>query len=77
VLQTAAYRLMLTLHDALPKVQDLAKAEFTTLRLQLLKIAARITETESRSRSRAAFATACPGAELFRGLAIALQRASP
>jgi hypothetical protein len=75
VLQTAAYRLMLTLHDALPKVQELAKAEFTTLRLQLLKIAARITETESRSR--AAFATACPGAELFRGLAIALQRASP
>jgi hypothetical protein len=75
VLHTAAYWLMLTVRDAIPKVQDLAKAEFTTLRLRLLKIAARITET--KSRIRVAFATACPEAELFRGLAIALQRAGP
>ena len=75
VLHTAAYWLLLTVRDAIPKVQDLARAEFTTLRLRLLKIAARITET--KSRIRVAFATACPEAELFRGLAIALQRAGP
>ena len=75
VLHTAAYWLLITVRDAIPKVQDLAKAEFATLRLRLLKIAARITET--KSRIRVAFATACPEAQLFRGLAIALQRAGP
>ena len=66
---------MLAVRDAIPKVQDLAKAEFKTLRLRLLKIAARIIET--KSRIRVAFATACPDAELFRGLAISLQRGGP
>lgn len=75
VLHTAAYWLMLAVRDAIPKIQDLAKAEFTTLRLRLLKIAARIIET--KSRIRVAFATACPDAELFRGLAISLQRGGP
>lgn len=75
VLHTAAYWLMLAVRDAIPKIQDLAKAEFRTLRLRLLKIAARIIET--KSRVRIAFATACPDAELFRGLAIALQRGGP
>ena len=75
VLHTAAYWLMLAVRDAIPKIQDLAKAEFTTLRLRLLKIAARITET--KSRIRVAFATACPDAELFRGLATSLQRGGP
>src|SRR5438094_3585954 len=45
VLHTAAYWLMLTLRDAIPKPQPLAYAEFATLRARLLKIAARITET--------------------------------
>ena len=75
VLHTAAYWLMLAVRDAIPKIQDLAKAEFTTLRLRLLKIAARITET--KSRIRVAFATTCPDAELFRGLATSLQRGGP
>jgi len=75
VLHTAAYWLILAVRDAIPKVQDLAKAEFKTLRLRLLKIAARIIET--KSRIRVAFATACPDAELFRGLAISLQRGGP
>ena len=66
---------MLAVRDAVPKIQDLAKAEFTTLRLRLLKIAARITET--KSRIRVAFATACPDADLFRGLATSLQRCGP
>jgi hypothetical protein len=41
VLHTAAYWLMLAVRDAIPKPQTLATAEFTTLRMRLLKIAAR------------------------------------
>ncbi len=48
VLHTAAYWLMLTLRDAIPRPQTLAAAEFTTLRLRLIKIAARISETATR-----------------------------
>lgn len=75
VLHTAAYWLMLTVRDAVPKVQELAVAEFTTLRLRLIKIAARITETASRVRI--ALASSCPEAELFRGLANALMPGGP
>src|SRR5450631_3013061 len=70
VLHTAAYWLILTVRDAIPKPRDLATAEFTTIRLRLLKIAARVTETAGRVRL--AFAAACPEADLFRGLANAL-----
>src|SRR5208337_1853501 len=50
VLHTAAYWLMLAVRDAIPKARDLAKAEFATLRLKLLKIAARVVEMASRVR---------------------------
>src|SRR5260370_26818648 len=40
VLHTGAYWLMLAVRDAIPKARDLAKAEFATLRLKLLKMAA-------------------------------------
>ena len=56
-----------------PKPQPLATAEFTTLRLRLLKIAARITKTATRVR----IAAACPEAELFREVARSLQLAGP
>lgn len=75
VLHTAAYWLMLKLRDAIAKPQALATAEFTTLRLRLLKIAARVTE--SATRVRIALAAACPEAALFRDLAHRLQRAGP
>jgi len=75
VLHTAAYWLMLTVRDAIPKPQPLASAEFATLRMRLIKIAARITETATRVRI--ALATACPEAELFRGVARSLQPAGP
>ncbi len=75
VLHTAAYWLMLTVRDAIPKPQPLASAEFATLRARLLKIAARITETASRVRI--AFAAACPDADLFRSIARSLQLAGP
>jgi hypothetical protein len=75
VLHTAAYWLLLTVRDAIPKPQPLATAEFTTLRMRLIKIAARITETATRVRI--AFAAACPEANLFSGLARSLQPAGP
>ena len=53
----------------------LAKAEFATLRLKLLKIAARVVEMASRVRL--AFAAACPEAELFAGLPAALMPRGP
>ena len=58
VLHTAAYWLMLTVRDAIPEARELATAEFATLRLRLLKIAAWVVETTSRIRL--AFAAACP-----------------
>jgi hypothetical protein len=75
VLHTAAYWLMLTVRDTIPKAHALATAEFATLRLRLLKLGARVIETASRVRL--AFAAACPEAELFRTIAIALQPAGP
>jgi hypothetical protein len=70
VLHTAAYWLMLTVRDAIPTAHRLARAEFTTIRLRLLKLGARIRETAARVRL--AFAAACPEADLLRHLATAL-----
>ena len=75
VLHTGAYWLMLGLRDAIPKPQPLAQAEFTTLRMRLIKIGARIAETASRVRI--AFAAAHPEAALFASLARYLQSAGP
>ena len=75
VLHTAAYWLVLAVRDAIPKVHALAKAEFTTIRLRILKVAARITETASRVRI--AFASACPDAILLRHLAGTIRPAAP
>ena len=75
VLHTAAYWLMLTVRDAIPPPQTLASAEFASLRMRLVKIAARITETATRVRI--AFAAGCPEALLFRGIARSLQPAGP
>jgi phosphoribosylamine-glycine ligase len=66
---------MLALRDAIPKQQALATAEFVTLRLSLLKIAARIIATATRVRI--AFTAVCPEAALFRGIARSLQPAGP
>jgi len=75
ILHTAAYWLMLTLRDAIPKAHTLAKAEFATLRLKLLKLAARIKETAWRVRI--AFAANHPNAALIRHLATVLLPAGP
>jgi hypothetical protein len=75
VLHTGAYWLMLTVRDAILAARDLARAEFDTLRLRLLKIAARVIETASRVRL--AFAAACPEGDLFRSMPAALMPAGP
>src|SRR5664279_3275246 len=75
VLHTAAYWLMLTVRDAIPKMRDLASAEFATLRMRLIKIAARVIETASRVRL--AFAACCPEAALFHELPGALAALGP
>ena len=75
VLHTAAYWLLLTLRDRIPKPHELPGAEFATLRLHLLKVAGRVIETVSRVRI--ALAAACPHATLFRGLACSFMAAGP
>ena len=67
ILHTAAYWLMLTARAALPKRSVLASAEFDTLRLRLIKIAARVVE--GAARIRVWLPTAHPDAALFRCLA--------
>ena len=75
MLHTGAYWLMRKLRDTIPKPQPLAYAEFATLRLRLIKIAARVVETASRVRM--AFAAAHPEAALFASLARCRQPAGP
>src|SRR4029453_14472165 len=75
ILHTAASWLVLTVRDAIPKPRDLATAEFATIRLRLLKIAARVIETAGRVRL--AFAAACTETDLFRGLTNALMPRGP
>src|SRR5881275_2381764 len=75
ILHTAAYWLMLTVRDMIPKGHALATAEFNTIRLRLLKLGARVVEMASRVRL--AFAAACPDATLIRYIAAALMPAGP
>ena len=75
ILHTAAFWLMWRVQQAIPKTAALAVAEFATLRLRLLKVAARVIETASRIR--VAFASACPDVDLFRTIATALRPAPP
>jgi hypothetical protein len=74
----AAHRRLLAAAEGphnIPKPQPLAVAEFKTLQMRLIKIAARITETATRVRI--AFAAACPEAYLFSGLVRSFQPAGP
>ena len=75
ILHTAAYWLMLTVRDVIPKAHVLAAAAFATLRRRLLKLGARVIETASRVRL--AFAVACPDATLIRHIAAALMPTAP
>src|SRR4051794_7118813 len=75
ILHTAAYWLMLTVRNAIPKAHALATAEFNTIRLRILKLGVRVVETASRVRL--AFAAGCPEATLIRHIAAALMPAGP
>ena len=66
ILHTAAYWLMLTIRRIIPREEPLARGEFSTIRLRLLKIAVRVRETGSRIEL--AFAANCPNRVLFRSL---------
>ncbi len=66
---------MLALRNAIPATHALAKTEFATLRIRLLKIGARIIETASRIRVH--LASACPDAQLFLLLAGRLASTGP
>jgi len=75
ILHTAAYWLMWAVRQAMPATNPLRNAEFSTVRLRLLKVAARVVETASRIRI--AFATGCPDAALFRSISLTLRTAGP
>ena len=73
ILHTAAYWLLWRIQQEIPKSAALAVAEFATIRLRLLKVAARVIE--SATRIRIAFASACPDAATFKAVATNLRPA--
>ena len=75
ILHTAAYWLMLVTRNAIPKRSLLSTAEFATIRLRLIKIAARVVE--GAARIRVYLPTACPDRDVFRALAGRLCAAGP
>jgi len=69
-LHTAAFWLTHTVRAAIPEGHSLAKAEFNTIRLRLLKIAARVVEHTSRIRVH--LPSSCVERTLFRVIALGL-----
>ena len=67
ILHTAAYWLMLATRNAMPSRSPLSFAAFATLRLRLIKIAARVVE--GAARIRVFLPSACPERAVFRALA--------
>lgn len=70
MLHTAAYWLMHTVRAAIPQGHALARCEFNTLRLRLLKIAARVIEHGRRIRVH--LPSSAPEKTLFRQIALGL-----
>jgi Transposase DDE domain group 1 len=75
ILHTAAYWLLHTLRAAAPKRSRWKTAEFATVRLRLIKLAARVVE--GAARIRVWLPTACPDAAIFRLLAGRFATAGP
>jgi hypothetical protein len=75
VLHTAAYWLMHTLRSRLPETSPLAHCEFTTLRLRLIKIGARVIEHAARIRVH--LPTSCPERSVFAALAAGFVSVAP
>ena len=74
ILHTAAYWLLHAMRSAAPKRSPLSTAEFATIRLRLIKIAARVVEGRPHS---VYLPTACPDRAVFRALAGRLCAAGP
>jgi len=66
ILHTCAYWLLLSMRNAVPARSPLAAGEFATVRLRLLKIAARVVE--GAARIRIFLPSACPDRGVFRAL---------
>lgn len=75
VLHTAAYWLLHGVRAAAPKDSPLARAELGTLRLKLIKIAARVVEGARRILVH--LPSSCPEEHLFRRLAGAPMPGAP
>ena len=75
IVHTAAYWLMLVMRRAVSHRSQLSYAEFATMRLRLIKIAARVVE--GAARIRVFLPTACPDRDVFRALAGRLCAAGP
>jgi hypothetical protein len=75
VLHTAAYWLMHALRSRLPQTSPLARCEFATLRLRLIKIGARVIEHAARIRVH--LPTSCPERAVFAALAAGFVSAAP
>lgn len=76
LLHAAAYRLMHALRERVaPLSQKLGRAQFDTLRLRLLRVAAQVTQTTRRVLLR--LPTVFPEATVFRQLAASLASAPP
>jgi hypothetical protein len=69
-LHTAAFWLMHTVRAAIPEGHALARAEFNTIRLRLLKIAVRVVEHGCRIRAH--LPTSCVEKTVFRAVALGL-----
>lgn len=69
ILHTGAQWLLWRVQQAFPKIAARTKAEFTTLRLRLLKVAALVME--SATRIRIALALGCPDGDLLYAIALA------
>ncbi|MEF2554526.1 transposase, partial [Aurantimonas sp. A2-1-M11] len=74
-LHAGAYWLMWTLRAALPKRSPWRRAQFDTLRLRIVKIAARVDDMKTRITLH--LPSACPAAPLMRLLLERLPRMAP
>ncbi len=74
-MHTAAYWLMHTLRAAAPKASFWRDAQFDTLRLGLIKVAARVSERATRIK--VSLPTAFAYQQAFAGLAVRLAKLPP
>ena len=75
IIHTAAYWLLHAMREAAPKRSAWRTAQFDTIRLRLIKVAARIVE--HGARIRVSLPTACPDRAIFRLLAVRFATAGP